>query len=417
MAELFSREQARAWLKENNLKDGKSIVQAFTNEIKGVLQEALEEEMTSSIGYSKYDWKNKETENSRNGHTRKKVKGQFGEMELQIPRDTNGDFEPIIVKKHERTISSELEDMIVSLFAAGMSNRDIESQMNRVYGVEISPEMVSRITDRVLPLAREWQNRQLNPLYPIIYLDGIFFNVRDAGIVVKKTAYVVFALNTEGRKDVLGIWIGEAESSKFWMMILTDLRNRGVRDLLIACVDGLNGFEEAIHAVYPRTEVQRCIVHQIRNSVKFVCYKDRKEFCADMKKIYTAPNEETGLVMLDQFEDKWKSKYLYAVKSWRTNWQGLSTFFKYPPEIRRVIYTTNPIENFNRRIRKITKNKGSFPSDDSLFKILYLIIMDAQEKWTMPILNWGPIMNQLMIYFKEQATTHTWTGYKTDYIK
>lgn len=417
MAELFSREQARAWLKANNLKDGKSITEAFINEIKGVLQEALEEEMTQSIGYSKYDWKNKKTEKSRNGHTRKKVLSQFGEMDLKIPRDTSGEFEPVIVKKHERTISSELEDMIVSLFANGMSNRDIESQMNRVYGIDVSPEMVTRITDRVLPLAHEWQNRPLAPLYPIIYLDGIMFNVRTAGMVVKKTAYLVFALNTEGRREVLGIWIGEAESSTFWMTVLSDLRNRGVKDLLIACVDGLNGFEEAIHAAFPRTEVQRCIVHQVRNSVKFVCYKDRKEFCRDMKKIYHAPNEETGLTMLDQFEEKWKAKYQYAVKSWRNNWPGLSTFFKYPPEIRRLIYTTNPIENFNRQIRKITKNKGSFPSDDSLFKILYLIITDAQEKWTMAIRNWGTIMNQLHIYFKEQADNYTWTGYKTDYIK
>ena len=223
------------------------------------------------------------------------------------------------------------------------------------------------------------------------------------GQIVKKTAYVVFAITTEGKKEIPGIWIGEAESSKFWMSILSDLRNRGLKDILIASVDGLTGFEEAIRAAFPKTEIQRCIVHQIRNSTRFVNYKDRKEFCNDMKEIYTAPNEEAGLAALDSFEKKWGSKYSYAIKSWKTNWQSLSTFFKYPPEIRRLIYTTNPIENFNRRIRKITKTKSSFPTDDSLFKILYLIVMDASEKWTMPIRDWGIILNQLMVYFKERV--------------
>lgn len=406
MAKLFTREQARAWLRANNLKDGKSIEQAFIGEIKDVLQEALEEEMTNTLGYSRYDWKNKNTDNSRNGHTKKTVKSQFGELDLKIPRDTNGEFEPIIVKKHERTISSELEDMIVSLFAQGMSNRDIESQMKRIYGIEVSAEMVSRMTDKILPLAKEWQNRPLNELYPIIYLDGIVFNVNQDGQIVKKTAYVVFAITTEGKKEIPGIWIGEAESSKFWMSILSDLRNRGVQDILIASVDGLTGLEDAIRAAFPKTEIQRCIVHQIRNSTRFVNYKDRKEFCNDMKEIYTAPNEEAGLEALDRFEKKWGSKYSYAIKSWRINWQSLSTFFKYPPEIRRLIYTTNPIENFNRRIRKITKTKSSFPTDDSLFKILYLIVMDTSEKWTMPIRDWGIILNQLMVYFKDRVDAY-----------
>lgn len=408
MAKLFTREQARAWLRSNNLKDAGSIEQAFIGEIKGVLQEALEEEMTCELGYSRYDWKNKpsDTDNSRNGHSKKSVKSQFGNIDLAIPRDVNGEFDPVLVKKNERTISSELEDMIVSLFACGMSTRDIESQMRRVYGLEVSAEMVTRITDKILPLAKEWQNRELSPLYPIIFLDGIVFSVRQDGLVVKKTAYVVFAINTEGRKEIPGIWIGEAESSKFWMTILSDLKNRGVRDILIASVDGLSGFEEAIKASFPRTEIQRCIVHQIRNSTRFVNYKDRKAFCDDMKEIYTAPNEEAGLLALDRFEDKWGSKYLYAIKSWRVNWQCLSTFFKYPPEIRRLIYTTNPIENFNRGIRKITKTKSSFPTDDSLFKILYLIVMDTSEKWTMPIPNWGIILNQLTIYFKERVESY-----------
>lgn len=403
MAKLFTKQQARAWLRENNLKTGKSIEDAFILEIKDVLQEALEEEMTNELGYSRYDWKNKNTSNSRNGHSKKTVKSQFGEIPLDIPRDTNSEFEPVIVKKHERTISNSLENMIVSLFAQGMSNRDIEQHMRKIYGIDVSPEMVTRITDKILPIAKEWQNRPLEPMYPIIYLDGIVFNVNQDGQIAKKTAYTVFAITIEGKKEILGIWIGEAESSKFWMNVLSDLKNRGVKDILISSVDGLSGFEIAIKAVFPKIEIQRCIVHQVRNSTRFVNYKDRKEFCDDMKAIYTAPNEEAGLAALDEFEEKWDSKYSYAIKSWRSNWQGLCTFFKYPPEIRRMIYTTNPIENFNRKIRKVTKTKSSFPTDDSLFKILYLIIMDAAEKWTMPIQNWGMILNQLRVYFDERV--------------
>jgi len=406
MSKLYTREQARQWLRENNLKDAKSIQDAFISEIKGVLQEALEEEMNSELGYTRYDWKNKHSDNSRNGHTKKTVKSQFGKMTLDIPRDAKGDFEPLIVKKHERTISTELEDMIISLFAQGLSNRDIEYHMRKIYGLEVSAEMVTRITDKILPLAKEWQNSELTAMYPVVFLDGIVFSVRQDGTVVKKTAYVVFAINIEGRKEVLGIWIGEAESSKFWMSVLADLRNRGVQDILIASVDGLSGFEEAITASYPKTEIQKCIVHQIRNSTKFVNYKDRKQFCADMREIYTAPNEEAGLMVLNKFEEKWGSKYGYAIKSWKANWPLLSTFFKYPPEIRRLIYTTNPIENFNRRIRKITKTKGSFPTDDSLFKILYLIVIDTSEKWTMPIHNWGTILNQLRVYFGERVDAY-----------
>lgn len=406
MSKLFTREQAQKWLRENNLKDGKSIETAFIAEIKGVLQEALEEEMTNTLGYSRYDWKNKTTDNSRNGHSKKTIRSQFGEIDLNIPRDTKGEFEPVIVKKHERTISSELEGLIVSLFAQGASTRDISSHMEKVYGLDVSAEMVTRITDKILPLAKEWQNRQLSELYPIIYLDGIVFNVAQDGQIVKKTAYVVFAITIEGKKEILGIWIGASESSKFWMNVLADLKNRGVKDILIASVDGLKGFEDAIKATFPMTEIQTCIVHQVRNSTRFVNYKDRKAFCADMKEIYTAPNEESGLAALDRFEETWGSKYAYAIKSWRNNWQSLSTFFKYPPEIRRLIYTTNPIENFNRRIRKVTKNKGSFPTDDSLFKILYLIVMDALEKWTMPLQNWGMILNQLQVYFGERLEVY-----------
>ena len=406
MSKLFTREQARKWLRENNLKDGKSIQTAFIAEIRDVLHEALEEEVTQTLGYSRYDWKNKSTENSRNGHSKKSVKSTFGEVELKIPRDVNGEFEPIIVKKHERTLSTELEDLIIALFAKGMSNRDIEAHMQEVCGLEISAETITRITDKILPTAREWQNRQLNAIYPIIYLDGILFNVNQEGQIIKKTVYVVYAITVEGKKDVLGIWVGEAESAKFWMTVLADLKNRGVNDILIASVDGLKGFETAIESIFPRTEIQQCIVHQIRNSTKFVNYKDRRAFCADMKEIYTAPNEESGREALDRFENRWGDKYSYALKSWRANWTRLSTFFKYPPEIRRLMYTANPIGNLNRSIRKITKNKGSFPTDESLFKILYLIIMDVSKKWTLALPNWCIILNQLHVYFGERLEVY-----------
>ena len=292
------------------------------------------------------------------------------------------------------------------MYAKGMSTRDIAVPMKKIYGLELSAELISRITDKVLPIAREWQNRQLEEMYPVIFLDGAVFPVCQDGQVMKKTAYLVYGLTVDGKKDVLGIWIGEAESSKFWMKVLVDLKNRGVKDILIAVVDGLNGFIEAIKASFPKTEVQRCIVHQIRNSVKFVSYRDIREFCADMKLIYTAANEEAGLAALDAFEAKWGGKYSYAIKSWRSNWENLSTFFRYPAEIRRLIYTTNPIESLNRRIRKITKTKSSFPTDDSLMKLLYMIVIDASEKWTLPIRDWGLVVNQLRIYFSERMDAH-----------
>ncbi len=403
MSRLFTEEQVQAWIKEHNFKDGASLERAFAAEVEPVVQAVLEAEMTEKLGYSRYDSKSKDTDNRRNGHSKKTVRSKYGMIDLDVPRDVQGEFEPMIVKKHERSLSGEVEDAILSLFAKGSSCRDIQSQMQRAYGVSVSAETVSRITDRVLPVAREWQNRPLSRLYPVVYLDGMVFHVKQDGLVVKKTAYVVFALNLEGHKEVLGIWIGESESSKFWMTVLSDLRNRGVEDILIACVDGLNGFHEAINAVFPRTEVQRCIVHQVRYSSRFVSYKEVKPFCSDMRKIYTAPNEEAGLEELARFEEKWGEKYLYAVRSWKTNWPLLATFFKYPPEIRRLIYTTNPIENFHRQLRKITKTKGSFPTDDSLFKILYLAVMDAQEKWTISVPKWGQILTQLTVYFRERV--------------
>lgn len=402
MKPLFTKEQAEEFLRENDLKGGKSIEEAFTSQIKVLLQAALEGELTHALGYSKYDWKNKETDNCRNGHTPKRVKSIYGDMNLKIPRDSQGDFEPVIVKKHERSLSFSLEDKILSFYAKGMSSRDIQATMNEIYGVDMSAEMVSRITDKILPIAKEWQNRPLEPIYPIIYLDGMVFPVQQEGQVVKKTVYLVFGLDLTGRKQVLGIWIGEAESAKFWMKVLTDLKNRGVEDILIASVDGLKGFKEAIEALFPQTDVQGCLVHQVRASTKYVNYKDLKEFCTDMKAIYTAPNEEAGLAALDRLDAKWSKKYGYAIKSWRANWRNLATFYKYPEEIRRIMYTTNAIENLNRQIRKVTKNKSSFPTDDSLFKLVYLAIMDASKKWTTARRDWSAVINPLRIYYGER---------------
>ena len=401
---LLTDEQAKAFLKANNCKTAEDIANSLIKHYGKLLEKALEEEMTDHLGYSKYDWKNKNTDNSRGGHSKKTIQSQFGKTKIKIPRDTNGEFEPQTVKKYDTQIS--MDDRIISMYAKGMSDRDINAHMLQTYGANVSPTLVSNITDKILPIAKEWQNRPLESIYPIIYMDGIEFKIRDSGKVTPKTVYIVFGITIEGKKDILGLWIGEHETSKFWMNVLSDIKERGVEDILIASVDGLNGFEEAIKAIFPQTEIQKCIVHQIRTATKFVSYKDRKEFCGDMKLIYKAINEEEALKALDNFEDKWKSKYAYAIKSWRSNWPILSTFFKFPAEIRRIIYTTNQIESLNRRIRKVTKTKSSFPTEDSVFKLIYLIIQDYINKWTMPIRNWSLIFNQLSIYFGERITKY-----------
>lgn len=295
MSKLFTKQQARKFLKENNLKDAESIADSLRNSFKELIQEALEAEMDQELGYSRYDWSNKETENSRNGHHKKTVRSEFGKVELDIPQDKNGEYEPIIVPKHSIEVSPTINDMILSMYSKGMSTPDIHYHMQKIYGLEVSAELVSRITDKILPIAKEWQNRPLDRIYPIIFLDGMVFNVAENGSIVKKTAYVVYGINKSGLKEILGIWIGEAESSKFWMMVLSELRDRGVEDVLIASVDGLKGFADAIKGIFPNTEIQRCIIHHIRNCTKFVVHKDRKKFCADMKGIYQAINEEQAL--------------------------------------------------------------------------------------------------------------------------
>lgn len=382
-----------------DMNDVHEFVKMLTAE---TIQAALDAELDSELGYSKYDYKNKQTSNSRNGHSTKTVQGSMGEMELQIPRDREGEFEPQLVKKHQTDISS-IEDKVIFLYSQGVSTRDIQKTMQEMYGINVDDSRVSKITDKILPLIKEWQERPLQSVYAMVILDAIHYNVRDNGIVTKKAAYVAIGTDLEGRKDVLGIWLGTNESAKYWLSVLNGLKNRGVSDILIASVDGLTGFVEAINTAFPKTEVQRCIIHQIRSSSRYVSYKDIRQFTADLKPIYKAPTEEIALVALDEFEAKWGKKYPLGVKSWRVNWNELSTMFKYPPEIRKLIYTTNAIENFNRQLRKVTKTKSAFVSDDALMKILYLTTMQIVDKWKMPIRDWGMILDNLMVYFGDRV--------------
>ena len=382
-----------------DMNDVHDFVKMLTAE---TIRAALDAELDSELGYSKYDYKNKQTSNSRNGYSPKTVQGSMGEVEIQVPRDREGEFEPQLVKKHQTDISS-IEDKIIFLYSQGVSTRDIQKTMQEMYGIDVDDSRVSKITDKILPLIKEWQERPLQSVYAMVILDAIHYNVRDNGIVEKKAAYVAIGTDMEGKKDVLGIWLGANESAKYWLSVLNGLKNRGVSDILIASVDGLSGFVEAIQAAFPKTEVQRCIIHQIRASSRYVSYKDIKQFTADLKPVYKAPTEEIALAALDEFEAKWGSKYPLGVKSWRVNRTELSTMFKYPPEIRKLIYTTNAIENFNRQLRKVTKTKSAFVSDDALMKILYMTTMHIVDKWTMPIRDWGIILDNLMIYFGDRV--------------
>lgn len=398
------KSKLRQMIEEYGIKDMNDVHEFVKMLTAETIQAALDAELENDLGYSKYDYKNKQTENSRNGYSKKTVQSNNGEMEINInvARDRQGQYEPQLVKKHQTDVSS-IEDKIIFLYSQGISTRDIQKTMQEMYGIDVDDSRVSKITDKILPLIKEWQERPLQSVYAMVILDAVHYNVRDNGIVTKKAAYVAIGTDLDGKKDVLGIWLGASESSKYWLSVLNGLKNRGVQDILIASVDGLSGFVEAINVAYPRTEVQRCIIHQIRSSTRYVSYKDVKQFTADLKPVYKAPTEETALSALDEFEAKWGGKYPLAVKSWRANWNELSTMFKYPPEIRKLIYTTNAIENFNRQLRKVTKTKSAFVSDDALMKILYLTTMSIVDKWTMPIKEWGSILDNLMIFFGERV--------------
>ena len=401
---MLKREKSplRKLIDERGIRDMEGV-QALVKELtSGLIQEIMDAELEDELGYSKYDYRNKQTSNSRNGHYKKTVSSRQGEIELQVPRDRQGEYEPMIVPKHEMDISA-IEDKIIFLYSQGTSTRDIEKAMREMYGIEVDASRVTRITDKLLPLIREWQNRPLESIYAMVMLDAIHYKVREEGTVVRKAVYIGIGTDLDGRKDVLGLWVGASESAKYWLGVLSGLKNRGVEDILIASVDGLTGFSEAIAAVYPRTDIQRCIIHQIRSSTRYVSYKDVKAFTAALKPIYKAPTEEAALAALDELETAWGAKYPAAIKSWRVHWDELSTMFKYPEEIRRIIYTTNAIENFNRQLRKVTKTKAAFVSDDALLKQLYLVVMQVTEKWTMPIQAWGNILAQLMVVYGERV--------------
>lgn len=392
----------RQLIEERGIKDVAGVKDLVKELTAGLIQECMDAELEDELGYSKYDYKNKQTDNSRNGSYKKTVNSSQGEIDLTVPRDRNGDYEPQIVKKHQTDIS-EIEDKIIFLYSQGTSTRDIERTMREMYGVEVDATRVTKITDKLLPMIREWQNRPLEATYAMVMLDAIHYKVREDGIVVKKAVYIAIGTDLEGKKDVLGLWIGATESAKYWLGVLNGLKSRGVQDILIVSVDGLTGFSEAISVAYPKTEIQRCIVHQIRSSTRYVSYKDVKAFTAALKPIYKAPTEEAALEALDEVERDWGSKYPASIKSWRDHWDELATMFKYPEEIRRIIYTTNAIENFNRQLRKVTKTKGAFASDDALLKQLYLVTIQTTDKWTMPIKDWGSILMHLMIYFGDRV--------------
>lgn len=398
------RKKLLALLQDAGVNDVEDVQELFKEMVGTVLEKGLEGELDEELGYSKYDYRNKKTDNSRNGYSEKTLKTSLGDLELSIPRDRKCEFEPRLVKKNQTSLSGDIEEKILSMYAKGMSTGDIESHIRNIYGLSVSDTTISRVTDKILPVVKEWQARPLESIYAVVFLDAIHFHVRSEGQIVKKAVYIAIGIQMDGIRDVLGMWVGENESAKFWLGILNGLKNRGVDDILIACVDGLTGFTNAIEAVYPQTEIQQCIIHQIRNTTKYVSYKDIKALMADLKKVYAAVDEQTALFELDAFEGKWSKKYPKIAVSWRINWPNLSTYFKYPQEVRTLIYTTNAIENFNRQLRKVTKSKSVFPTDESLLKMLYLAMMDITKKWTGRRKDWGFIHSQLEVFFADRLS-------------
>ena len=380
-------------------KDG--LVQRL---IKDVLENILEVEMGEHLGRDKYDRQtdiDQDDRNYRNGYSKKTLRSSFGDVDLDVPRDRKAEFEPQIVKKYE-TVCNELDKKIISLYAKGMSTRDIQAEVEDLYGITLSPSMISKITDKVIATATEWQNRMLDEIYPIVYLDAMYFKVRSNGKIVNKAVYICLGYTLEGYKDILGIWVDEAEGAKFWLSICNDLKNRGVKKILIACMDGLKGLPQVIKTVFPTVDIQTCIVHQIRNSIKYIASKDKKTFMKDLKEVYKAPTEDLALAQLDNLKEKWGSNYGMVIDSWYNNWNNLDTFFKFSPQIRKLIYTTNVLEGFNRQVRKFTKVRTIFQTDESLNKCVYLATMEIMEKWTQPIHNWGTTLAELSLYFEEQ---------------
>ena len=371
---------------------------------KRLLERAMAAELTEHVGYEKSEVSGRGSGNSRNGNSGKTLKGTFGTMPIEVPRDRNGTFEPQIVGKHQTRFTG-FDDNIISLYARGLSTREIRQHLEEIYQVEVSPGLISTVTDEVIDEVKAWQNRQLEELYPIMYLDALVYKVRDGGYVRNKAIYVAIGVNLSGLKEVLGLWIAQTEGAKFWLSVVTELRNRGVQDILIACVDGLKGFPEAIETVFPRAEVQLCIVHMVRNSLSYVGWKQRAEVARDLKTIYTSATESEAEMRLGEFAAKWDAKFPMIAKSWHANWARVIPFFAHPPEIRRVIYTTNVIESLNRSLRKVTKTRSSFPNDEALLKLLYLALRNISKKWTVPIPDWHAALNRFAIIYEDRMPT------------
>ena len=400
--EMERRAKIRELLQVSNVSSMVDIQNLFKETIAEFMENSLDAELDDELGYSKYDYRSKDTDNSRNGHSGKTLRTSFGEVDISVPRDRKGEFEPQVLKKNQTSISQDIEEKILSMYAKGMTTGDIEAHIRDIYGVEVSDTTVSRITDKILPIAKEWQQRPLEAVYAVVFLDAIHYHVRSEGQIVKKAVYIAIGIDLDGKKDVLGMWVGENESAKFWATVLNGLKNRGVEDIFIACTDNLTGFSAAIEAVFPKTEIQNCIVHQLRNSSKYVSYKDLKALMADLKAVFAAVDEPSALTALDTFSERWDQKYPKISQSWRENWANLSTYFKYPQEVRRLIYTTNTIEGFNRQLRKVTKSKSVFPTDDSLLKMLYLAMVDITKKWTGRRQDWSMIHAQMAVYFADR---------------
>ena len=399
--EMNPASQALAQELAKNCKTQEDVTNAIKALFADTVESILQAEMDEHLGYEKNDVTGNNTGNSRNGYNRKTIATQHGEAEIEIPRDRNGEFEPKIIPKYQ-TKGQNIENQIIGLYAKGMSNADISATMQDIYGISASKDMIASITDKVLPLVMEWQNRPLDSTYAVVFFDGVVFKVRKDGKIINRCVYTVLGINMDGFKDILGLWIGDSESASFWTTVCNDLKNRGVEQILIACHDNLNGFGSAINTVFPKTRQQLCIIHQIRNSTKHVSYKDLKPVMADLKLIYNANNAENAEFQLELFGEKWNGKYPQIHKSWQSNWLDLIEFFQYPEELRTLIYTTNAVEGFHRMLRKHTKNKTSFPTDDSLRKSIYLSVQEISKKWNMPIRDWGTIIGQIEIFFEDE---------------
>ena len=402
---LINHEELKKQIASGEFTSLDDITNEFKNILKEVIQTASQEELTAHLGYDKHQESN--SSNYRNGYNDKTIKSKYGNIDVAIPRDRDSSFEPQLVKKREVLLDGS-EDLIISLYTKGMSVGDIQHHLDDLYGYELSTQTISNITEKVIEKANEWQSRPLDAIYPIIFMDATVLKIRVDRVVKNIAAYIMLGITLEGKKEIIGIWIGENESAKYWLTVLNDIQKRGIQDVLIFAIDGLNGFNEAIQAVYPKAEIQRCIVHQIRSSLKFVSWKDRKAVAKDLKSVYTALNEEDAQLALTDFNDIWGEKYPNITASWQTNWAELSTFFKYPDAVRKLIYTTNPIESLNATIKRKTKSKGSFPTVQSAFKVLYLATQEQQEKWNMSsIRNWFEIYPQLSIFFSEIISKYT----------